>query len=123
MRQWFTKLVCLALLAAFAAFSAIGCSSASDKEDEAFNNEINAIYKNLQPVTLTFYFPGSEPSDWKTVKAALENKLAKTVNARLDFKWLAQDLYFNSIGNLTASADSFDAFTCGEPDRNTIENV
>ena len=123
MKHWFNKLVCLALFTTFASFAAFGCSSTQDKEDEAFNNEIVDIYANLQPITLTLLFPGSEPSGWKTVRTKLEIKLKSTVNAKLDFKWLPQDSYFNNIRSITASAESFDGFTCGEPDRNSIDFV
>lgn len=123
MKRWFKKLVCLALSAVFASFAFFGCSSTSDKEEEAFSSEIKDIYENLQPVTLTFLFPGSEPSGWKIVRTQLEIKLKSTVNVKLDFKWLPQDSYFNNIRSITASAESFDAFTCGEPDRNSIDFV
>lgn len=123
MKHCLKKLVCIVLLSAFASFFAFGCSNTADKEDEAFKNKLNESYKDLQPVTLTFLFPGIQPADWKTVRTQLEINLKSSVNAKLDFKWLAKEFYCSSIRSMAASSQNFDAFNCGEPDRNTIDFV
>lgn len=111
----FGKALKVLIMAALLATLFAGCQSEADKEDEAF-----LLPKTTTPVTLKFYIS----EDWKNsalpwrqqhpdIRKVLDEveKRSKTdVNASLDFKWIPQQDYFNTIKTLLESKDNFDAF-------------
>ena len=105
------------LLAALLATLFTGCQSdnKTDKDDEDFLTP-----KTSKEVTLRFYVS----EDWKNsalpwrqqhpdIRKVLDEveKRSKTdVNVRLDFQWIPQQDFFNTIKTLLDSHDNFDAF-------------
>jgi len=96
-----------------------GCSSSSDidAEEEAILKKYEAPEKK-EHATIKFYFPGQQPKAWDEVRTLIEEKIGKTINASLDFKWFEYQSYLQQINTLTASNNSFDAFCVSKSQKN-----
>lgn len=107
-----SKKVPALVLALLLPFTFTSCS-AEENEYEFLPEELT-IYKDFEPVSLTFYFPGQMPKTWPEVKEEIEKQTSSTLNMKLDFKWL-NTAYCQTINELSASDDIFDAFVCSQP--------
>ncbi len=96
-----------------------GCSNTPEKAEEDFLNitekSTEDVNKDPKQVKLGFYFPGTQPKDWETVRNEIEKQISGTVNASLDFKWLEYKSYMQTVQALSASQEPIDAFCCAKP--------
>lgn len=99
----------MVLLMVAAVFS--GCRqgrSATDKEADELEKELKT--ENLQPVTLTFYFPGEGDSHISKVLEEIERRTRDTLKIKLDFKWVPSVSYKDYLFSAIDSGSACDAF-------------
>lgn len=65
--------------------------------------------KRLSQAALTFYLPGSEPQEYKKVKAGIEEALKDSLNVKITFKWYNKDTFMQEIQTAFKDRRTFDA--------------
>lgn len=105
------------LLAVSMLFLMAGCAGQPKDDESSFMDKYEAS-ENLENVSLKFLFPGTEPKNWKNVKAEIEKRSADKLNVSLDFKWLEYGQYMDMAKVLDSSGEVYDAFVLAKPDAN-----
>lgn len=113
-RHWKTVAV---ILAALVCASLAGCGNPK-KGSSALSIGGDVMYRDLPPVTISMYFPGTKPKDWDAVRTEIEKRIFPTMKTKLDFQWFELRDYVQKINVLSASGEAFDAFCCGKPQQN-----
>lgn len=112
MKNSFVRLLSILLLVLLLFMALASCSQ---NEEDQFLPDSQADYKDLNPVTLKLALPGLMPKTWPEVKAEFEKETSSTLNVKLDIRWL-NTAYYQTINELWASNDYYDAFVCSKPE-------
>lgn len=109
-----TNVLILILVVAF--ILGIGSFTGCNSNQSDPNDDSVVKVKDLEEVTLKFYFIGEEPVNSRDILNAVENKTKDTLNVKLDFQWLTgtnkNDL-LQKIHTMFESGDQFDAIQIG----------
>jgi len=116
-RRQYVGMIAILLFSAFMLFSLPGCTERNRIDNGLYpgGDEPPEIGR-LEHAALRFLFPGSEPRNWKKVKAEIEKRISGTLNASLDFRWIDYSLYFDLAEVLDASNEIYDAFVVSKPE-------
>ena len=93
-----------------------GCGSSRGDEDSYLDGDEPPVKENLEHTTLRFLFPGSEPTDWKKVKAEIEKRIGNLLNVSLDFNWINYSQYLDLENVLDSSNEIYDALVVAKPE-------
>lgn len=73
----------------------------------------------LDPVTLKIMFPGDPPANWNEVKAEMENRMAGSLNVKLDVVFVPWSDVFQKRQVALSSAENYDLIW----DNNPVQNI
>ncbi len=110
------RLIASILAAAFFVFILTGCSGTTGEEDDLSFLEEYEPAEKLEHAVVKFLFPGSEPKNWKNVKAELDKRTSNAINVSLDFKWIEFSQYLETVKTIGASNEIYDAFIVSKPE-------
>lgn len=108
------KVLCLFSIVIFVSIFFIRCTG---ERKDTHKTSTDQFQEKLQPATLTFYFPGSEPEGIKDVLAEVEKQVKPSLNVSLDFKWIPRENYSKQINFLLDSNQPIDAFIAARDEK------
>ncbi|MDF2652557.1 MAG: transporter substrate-binding protein, partial [Paenibacillus sp.] len=94
-----------------------GCSSKQAGQSETGKPAASAAAK-LNPVTLKIMFPGDPPANWSEVKAEMENRLAGTLNVKLNVVFIPWADVLQKRQVALSSAEDYDLIWDNNPYQN-----
>ncbi|MGO4372551.1 hypothetical protein AB4Z21_17675 [Paenibacillus sp. MCAF20] len=92
-----------------------GCRSNGPAPSETGESPQVSEEGQLNPVTLKIMFPGDPPADWDEVKAEMENRLAGTLNVKLNVVYIPWTDVLQKRQVALSSAEDYDLIWDNNP--------